>query len=138
MRRLHFLLANLNHSRAFHLTRYGDVRVPIRAVIGDELGDKLKPIWGLNKEGEINGTWRDSGVPNLYCMMGEYSSTACHNHDIASQLLWVPGNLALCRFYSKHLALREYLSAPLECDVPHPSIEIKAMEEGIFGERYSL
>ncbi|KAJ6564733.1 FAD/NAD(P)-binding domain-containing protein [Mycena capillaripes] len=61
------------------------------------LGDACDP--GLNAEGEINGAWRDLGVHGLWYMMG---------------------NLALARFYSKHVAL-----------------QIKAMEEGVFGERYS-
>ncbi|KAJ7094555.1 hypothetical protein B0H15DRAFT_127960 [Mycena belliarum] len=80
-------------------TGVGDVRDNIRKVCGDELTEKCKPIWGLDEEGEIQGCWRDLGIPGLWYMMG---------------------NLAYCRFHSKHVAL-----------------QIKAMEEGIFGERYS-
>ena len=29
------------------------------------------PIWGLDKEGEVRGAWRELDVPNLYYMMGE-------------------------------------------------------------------
>ncbi|KAJ7498695.1 hypothetical protein FB451DRAFT_1334343 [Mycena latifolia] len=81
-------------------TGVGDVRDNIRKVCGDELAAKCKPIWGLDEEGEIQGCWRDLGLPGLWYMMG---------------------NLAYCRFHSKHVAL-----------------QIKAMEEGIFEERYSL
>ncbi|KAJ7159293.1 hypothetical protein C8R43DRAFT_882040 [Mycena crocata] len=81
-------------------TGLGDARNGVRKICGDEIGDKVKPIWGLDAEGEIRGTWRDLGVPGLWYMMG---------------------NLALCRFHSKHVAL-----------------QIKAMEEGVFGERYSM
>ncbi|KAJ6566754.1 hypothetical protein B0H19DRAFT_1138526 [Mycena capillaripes] len=77
----------------------GNARDGVRKLCGDAVGDKCKPIWGLNKEGEINGAWRDLGVPGLWYMIG---------------------NLALCRFHSKHVAL-----------------QIKAMEEGVFEERYS-
>jgi len=79
-------------------TGYGDAREPIRKICGDEIGDKCGRIWGLNEEREINGVWRDLGVPNLWSMMG---------------------NLALCRFHSKHVAL-----------------QIKAIEEKKFGTRY--
>ncbi|KAJ6490350.1 hypothetical protein C8R47DRAFT_1273552 [Mycena vitilis] len=72
-------------------TGVGDVRDNVRRVCGDELAAKCKPIWGLDEDGEIQGCWRDLG------------------------------NLAYCRFHSKHVAL-----------------QIKAMEEGIFGTRYSL
>jgi len=81
-------------------TGVGDVRDNIRKVCGDALTDKCKPIWGLDTEGEIQGCWRDLGIPGLWYMMG---------------------NLAYCRFHSKHVAL-----------------QIKAMEEGILGKRYSL
>ncbi|KAK6992953.1 flavin-containing monooxygenase [Favolaschia claudopus] len=80
-------------------TGFGDAREGLRKVFGDELREKCKKIWGLNEEGEINGAWRDLGIPGLWYMTG---------------------NLALARFHSKHVAL-----------------QIKAMEEGVFGERYS-
>ncbi|KAI0041063.1 FAD/NAD(P)-binding domain-containing protein [Auriscalpium vulgare] len=66
-------------------TGYGDARQPLRALLGDEVGDKLNRIWGLDAEGEIYGAWRDTGVPRLYVMMG---------------------SLAMCRIHSKHLALQ--------------------------------
>ncbi|TFK35113.1 hypothetical protein BDQ12DRAFT_635350 [Crucibulum laeve] len=72
----------------------------VRDICGDEVADGCKSIWGLNSEGETSGIWRDMGYKGLWYMMG---------------------NLAMCRFHSKHLAL-----------------QIKAMEEGVFGERYSL
>ncbi|KII91612.1 hypothetical protein PLICRDRAFT_38413 [Plicaturopsis crispa FD-325 SS-3] len=81
-------------------TGYGEARDPMRRICGDEVADQCKRIWGLDKEGELNGCWRDVGIPNMWFMMG---------------------NLALCRFHSKHIAL-----------------QIKAMEEGVFGTRYSM
>lgn len=81
-------------------TGFGDARDPIRKIVGDEIINQCKPLWGLDEEAELNGVWRDTGVKNLWSMMG---------------------NLALCRFHSKHLAL-----------------QIKAIETGVFGARYSL
>ncbi|PFH45534.1 hypothetical protein AMATHDRAFT_71621 [Amanita thiersii Skay4041] len=81
-------------------TGLGDIREQIRQVCGDEVTNACTRIWGLNKEGELNGAWRDLGVPGLWYMLG---------------------NFALCRFHSKHIAL-----------------QIKAIEEGVFGERYTL
>ncbi|KAF9270756.1 FAD/NAD(P)-binding domain-containing protein [Marasmius fiardii PR-910] len=81
-------------------TGYGDVRTFIRKICGDEVGAKCKPIWGLDEEGELQGTFRSLGVPGLWYIMG---------------------NLALDRFHTKHAAL-----------------QIKAMEEGVFGTRYAL
>ncbi|KAG5720265.1 Flavin-containing monooxygenase YUCCA3 [Termitomyces sp. T112] len=80
-------------------TGLSDSRAHIRKIVSEEVFKSLKPIWGLDPEGELNGIWRDLGVKGLWSMLG---------------------NLALCRFHSKHIAL-----------------QIKAMEEGVFGERYS-
>ena len=52
-----------------------------------QLIKKLNPIWGLDKEGEVNGVWAYGklGVPGLWYMHG---------------------NLATCRFYSRRIALQ--------------------------------
>ncbi|KAJ3988796.1 hypothetical protein F5890DRAFT_1570861 [Lentinula detonsa] len=80
-------------------TGFGDARDLIRKVCGDDVANKCSPVWGLNEEGEILGSWKYMGVPGLWYAMG---------------------NLAMDRFHSKHLAL-----------------QIKAMEENVFGPRYS-
>ncbi|KAG6914606.1 hypothetical protein DXG01_016362 [Tephrocybe rancida] len=80
-------------------TGLGDSSDHIRRICGDEVSKNLKPVWGLDPEGELKGVWRDIGVKGLWLMLG---------------------NLAMCRFHSKHVAL-----------------QIKAMEERVFGERYS-
>ena len=58
----------------------------ISRICGQEIAKRVKPIWGLTPEGEFQTVWRETGVPNFWIMMG---------------------NLAWCRFHSKHLALRE-------------------------------
>ncbi|TFK48079.1 FAD/NAD(P)-binding domain-containing protein [Heliocybe sulcata] len=81
-------------------TGYDQPRDAVIRLLGGKFSDKVKPIWGLNDEGEFNGNWRDLGVPNLWYMIG---------------------NLALCRFHSKHLAM-----------------QIKALQEGVWdGSRYT-
>ncbi|KAF9046150.1 hypothetical protein BJ165DRAFT_1469259 [Panaeolus papilionaceus] len=79
-------------------TGFTDPRSSILQLIGQEASKDLKPIWGLDEEGEQKGCFRDVGLQGLWSVMG---------------------NFAHCRFYTKHLAL-----------------QIKAQEEGIFGERY--
>ncbi|EGO00145.1 hypothetical protein SERLA73DRAFT_107137 [Serpula lacrymans var. lacrymans S7.3] len=80
-------------------TGYSDARSAYRQILGDELGEKLNPIWGLDAEGELQSTWREvgAGLEGIWCMMG---------------------NLALCRFHSKHLALRTF--PPLMLILTHP------------------
>ena len=75
-----------------------------------------RPIFALDDEGEVTPV-RHSGVDGLWYMVG---------------------NLSLSRFFSTHLALREWIF--FHC-VAYTHIEtyiaeIKAIEEGIYGTRY--
>ncbi|KAF9237574.1 FAD/NAD(P)-binding domain-containing protein [Melanogaster broomeanus] len=88
-------------------TGYGDARTAYYELIKDaDLHDKIQPIWGLDEEGELNSVWREIG------------GRGKKGQELAG--LWCGvGNLAYCRFHSKHLAL-----------------QIKAWEENILGVRY--
>ncbi|KIJ33013.1 hypothetical protein M422DRAFT_70464 [Sphaerobolus stellatus SS14] len=66
-------------------TGLGDYRDAAKELLGDELANKMRSVWGLDDEGELKGMWRNTGLPNLYVM---------------------GGNLALCRFHSTHVALQ--------------------------------
>ncbi|KAJ7596251.1 hypothetical protein C8J56DRAFT_924549 [Mycena floridula] len=81
-------------------TGLGDFRAEMIRILGDETMKDVSPIWGLDDDGELQGSCRDIGVAGLWSIVG---------------------NLAACRASSKHLGL-----------------QIKAMEENIFGTRYSL
>ncbi|CAM9017587.1 unnamed protein product [Wickerhamomyces anomalus] len=66
-------------------TGYSNMKETARKVFGDDVGDRLKPIWGLDEEGEFKSIWRDSGHENFW---------------------FHGGNLAMARYYSKRLALQ--------------------------------
>ncbi|KAG5651879.1 hypothetical protein H0H81_007073 [Sphagnurus paluster] len=51
-------------------TGLGNSGKQIANIVGDEVAKHLKPVWGLDAEGEINGVWRDLGVKGLWSMMG--------------------------------------------------------------------
>ena len=84
----------------------------MRKILGPEAGARLKPIWGLDAEGEIQGVWRDIGLPRLWCMMGEPFSFLGEKKKTDDSQRNV-GNFALCRFHSSHIALRTFLSNEL-------------------------
>jgi len=71
----------------------GKMRTQCRKIFGDEVADKVKDVWGFDEEGEIRTMWRKTGHPGFWFM---------------------GGNLALCRWYSRLLAL-----------------QIKGLEEGL-------
>ena len=50
--------------------RFGDLREPVKRIIGDELGKKLTRMWGLDAEGEVNGVGKELGLPGLWYLSG--------------------------------------------------------------------
>ncbi|KAF9889709.1 hypothetical protein FE257_007015 [Aspergillus nanangensis] len=66
-------------------TGYDNMRTTVRKVLGDKVADRCRDVWDLDEEGELNAMWRPSGHPGFWFM---------------------GGNLALCRIYSKFLALQ--------------------------------
>ncbi|KAL4893828.1 hypothetical protein BDV59DRAFT_24392 [Aspergillus ambiguus] len=66
-------------------TGYQNMRTQARALFGDAVADRVGDVWGLDAEGEMRVMWRRSGHPGLWFM---------------------GGNLALCRYYSRLLALQ--------------------------------
>lgn len=75
-------------------TGYQNMRTQTRVMFGDEVADKVSDVWGFNEEGEMRTIWQRSGHPGFW---------------------FHGGNLALCRYYSKPLAL-----------------QIKALEKGLY------
>lgn len=71
-------------------TGYQNMKASAVKILGEE-ANRMNEVWGLDEEGEIKVMWRASGHPGIYTMAG---------------------NLGLCRFYSKKLALR--IKAQLE------------------------
>lgn len=74
-------------------TGYENMRGTARKIFGNELAERVKDVWGFDDEGELRTMWRKTGHPGFW---------------------FFGGNLALCRYFSRMLAL-----------------QIKAMEEGI-------
>jgi len=66
-------------------TGYQNMSESVRLILGDEVADRVGPIWGLDDEGEPRGMWKRTGQPGF----------------------WVcGGSLQQCRPYSKYLALQ--------------------------------
>jgi cation diffusion facilitator CzcD-associated flavoprotein CzcO len=64
---------------------YQNMSESVRLILGDEIADRVGPIWGLDEEGEPQGMWKRTGQPGF----------------------WVcGGSLQQCRPYSKYLALQ--------------------------------
>ncbi|KAI0204251.1 hypothetical protein F4808DRAFT_448905 [Astrocystis sublimbata] len=66
-------------------TGYQNMRSQTRLMFGDEVADKVGDVWGFNEEGELRTIWQRSGHQGFW---------------------FHGGNLAMCRYYSKLLALQ--------------------------------
>lgn len=75
-------------------TGYQNMRTQTRVMFGDEVADRVGDVWGFNEEGEMRTIWQRSGHPGFW---------------------FHGGNLAMCRYFSKPLAL-----------------QIKGLEEGLY------
>ncbi|KAF7553665.1 hypothetical protein G7Z17_g3439 [Cylindrodendrum hubeiense] len=75
-------------------TGYQNMRTQTRIMFGDEVADRVGDVWGFNDEGEMRTIWQRSGHPGFW---------------------FHGGNLAMCRYYSRLLAL-----------------QIKGLEEGLY------
>lgn len=74
-------------------TGYKNMRTQARSIFGDELADQVKDVWGFEENGELRTIWQKTGHAGFW---------------------FFGGNLALCRYWSRMIAL-----------------QIKALDEGI-------
>lgn len=65
-------------------TGFGGMEHTARQIFGDQLADRVGPVWGLDDEGELRGIWRPTAQPGFW---------------------FSGGNLGLARFYNRYLAL---------------------------------
>lgn len=67
----------------------------VRSTLGDEIADQCGPIWGIDEEGEFKTAYRESGVPNLWIMVGYLPYTRYHSKLLAMRLKALKEGVAL-------------------------------------------
>lgn len=68
-------------------TGYTGFKESVIETLGEEYGEMLTKIWGLDCEGEINGLYRDCGVPNMYFMSGALPINRPYSKTVALQIV---------------------------------------------------
>ncbi|KAK2600060.1 hypothetical protein QQS21_005224 [Conoideocrella luteorostrata] len=58
----------------------------IRSTLGDKIADQVTPIWGIDDEGEFKTAYRETGVRNLWIMVGYLPYTRFHSKLLAMRL----------------------------------------------------
>jgi cation diffusion facilitator CzcD-associated flavoprotein CzcO len=66
-------------------TGFKNLQDTARLLFGDEVADRIGPVWGFGEDGELRNMWRPTPQPGLW---------------------FIAGSLAQCRIYSKVLALQ--------------------------------
>jgi putative flavoprotein involved in K+ transport len=66
-------------------TGYKNQQVAVRLYLGDEIADKIGPVWGFDDGGELRNMWRRTAQRGLW---------------------FTAGSLAQCRIFSRYLALQ--------------------------------
>jgi hypothetical protein len=55
-------------------TGYLNMRIQYRKIFGEEVVDRVKDVWGFDKESEIKSVWCKTGHPGLWFMGGKFGS----------------------------------------------------------------
>ncbi|KAL0581363.1 hypothetical protein V5O48_000627 [Marasmius crinis-equi] len=76
--------SSLQADAVIFATGYENMRDDMKQTFGEETIDMTGPVWGLDEEGELRGSYRQTGHPGLW---------------------YAPGDFLAARFYSKPLAL---------------------------------
>ncbi|GLA46276.1 hypothetical protein AnigIFM63604_009748 [Aspergillus niger] len=84
------VILNDGRERQFDLivfaTGFSNTIDSVRATLGDRIADKCGPIWGIDEEGEFKTAYRQTGVPNLWLMVGYLPYTRFHSKLLAMRI----------------------------------------------------
>lgn len=58
----------------------------VRSTLRDKIANRCGPIWGINEEGEFKTAYRETGVPNLWLMVGYLPYTRYYSKLLAMRL----------------------------------------------------
>lgn len=68
-------------------TGFTGIQDSVAETLGQKYANMVKPIWGLDGEGEINGIFRDCGIPKTYYVVGGLAPCRLNSRILALQIL---------------------------------------------------
>jgi hypothetical protein len=85
-------------------TGFKNMQEGVRKLVGDEIADRLGPIWGFDEDHQMRNMWRRTAQDNLWIMGGALIDARLHSRFLAieikaalegilparSELPWVP------------------------------------------------
>lgn len=67
-------------------TGYQNQQAVVRDLLGDDIADRVGPIWGLAEDGEIANMFRPTPQPNLWFIGGGFAQARIYSKAIAFQI----------------------------------------------------
>jgi len=67
-------------------TGFGNAREIADEILEPEVAEQIKPVWGLDSEGEVRSVWRHSGHPQVYFAIGNFAMSRLYSHYLALQI----------------------------------------------------
>lgn len=58
----------------------------VRSMFGDDVAERLGPVWGFDDEGEVRNTWRRTAQQGLWFMAGNFAQSRYYSRILALQL----------------------------------------------------
>jgi cation diffusion facilitator CzcD-associated flavoprotein CzcO len=67
-------------------TGYENLQEDVRRLLGDEVAERVGPIWGFDEEFELRNMWRRTGQDRLWIMGGNLLESRLHSRFLALQI----------------------------------------------------
>jgi len=78
--------SSLEADAVIFATSYEGIADTMRTIFGDEAIDRVGPVWGIDKEGELRGCYRPTGHPGLWFTAGEFSVSRSLSKQLALEI----------------------------------------------------
>ncbi|KAH7397522.1 hypothetical protein BKA64DRAFT_576485 [Cadophora sp. MPI-SDFR-AT-0126] len=76
-------------------TGYSNGRVRTRKIFGDEVADRIEPVWGFDEEGEVRGVWKRGGQEGFWVAAGSFWLSRYYSRLLALQIKMVEEGLVV-------------------------------------------
>lgn len=67
-------------------TGYHNQQETVRACLGDEVAERVGPVWGFDDGGELRNMWRPTAQPGLWFTAGSLAQCRIYSHYLAMQI----------------------------------------------------
>ncbi|KAK5688070.1 hypothetical protein LTS10_000048 [Elasticomyces elasticus] len=67
-------------------TGFSNLVDSIKSTLGPRIANQVGPVWGVDEEGEYKGVFKETGVPNLFIMVGFLPLTRFQSRILALRL----------------------------------------------------